>query len=697
MRPFSIAPLVLVALAIFFAPISSVATSAARKPNLIFVLVDDLGWGDVGVYFQNSREFENNRHQPAFSTPNLDTMAAEGLRMDRHYVPAPVCAPSRASLLLGVHQGHANVRDNQFDKALADNHTLASVLREAGYATAVIGKWGLQGGDGYPGHPQNRGFDFFSGYLAHLDAHFHYPKEHGRSYYEGFENIVDQLDKCYSTDLATGRAKKWIADHVEARPGQPFFLYLSYAAPHAQLNVPSMPYPEGGGLHGGVQWAGEPGAMLNTAGGEIDSWIHPDYAHATWDHDNDPATPEVEWPDTARRHATMVRRLDDAMADLFHLLRDLDLDDNTLVVFTSDNGPHNEAGAGGGQIGAQDPRFFRSYGPMDGIKRDLWEGGIRVPTLVRWPGGIPAGRVSTRSSQFHDWMNTFVELAGVPAPAVSDGVSIVPDLTGLDAAEDGVVYVEYTNGGAVRTPAYEDFHPSRHIKRGHMQVLFLDGYKGVRYNVTSYDTPFMVYDVARDPQETIDLAGRPGVPSQQDFQDRVLRTRRAYDSAPRVYDDPLIPALATDELPAALEPGLAYSVYHGDFPWVTAFTGLEPDNNGTMAAPGIPESLPDGNFGLASHGYLNVPTDGTYTFHLETDTGAFVRLHDARLIDADRGYAGGNEISSGEIHLQAGPHPIRIFSRHSTSSTPHLKLHWRGPDIPQQPVPEKHFLAPTAP
>lgn len=210
-----------VSLALIAAP-----ASAAPRPNIIFVLTDDLGWGDLGVLHQNSRDFANNRNLPAFSTPNLDSMAAQGVRMDRHYCPAPVCAPSRASLLLGVHQGHSNVRDNQFDKELANNHTLGTVLKQAGYATAAIGKWGLQGGSGFPGHPQNRGFDYFFGYMAHLDAHFHYPKEQGRAFYENFTNIADQLDKCYSTDLTAARAKKWIIDHQAATPSDPFFMYL---------------------------------------------------------------------------------------------------------------------------------------------------------------------------------------------------------------------------------------------------------------------------------------------------------------------------------------------------------------------------------------------------------------------------------------------------------------------------------------
>jgi len=163
------------------APGVVLAASPERvKPNIIFVLTDDLGYGDIGVFFQNVRAARKDPQSPAHFTPKLDQFAEEGMQFRHYYCPAPVCAPSRASLLLGVHQGHANVRDNQFDKALENNHTLASVLKQGGYATAAIGKWGLQGtkqGEDWPGHPLNRGFDYYYGYLAHKAGHFHYPQE----------------------------------------------------------------------------------------------------------------------------------------------------------------------------------------------------------------------------------------------------------------------------------------------------------------------------------------------------------------------------------------------------------------------------------------------------------------------------------------------------------------------------------------
>src|SRR3954470_7331559 len=210
--------------------------AATAQPNIIFILCDDLGFGDTGPSFQNDRAAKKDRSIPAFATPQLDRFAAEGLQLRNHYCGAPVCAPSRASILTGRTQGHANVRDNQFDKALENNHTIATVLKQAGYATAAIGKWGLQGpGDrerkdpndkgargGSPktwvAFPTKRGFDFYFGYIRHVDGHFHYPKEDHREVWEMDRDISGSLDLCYTADLFAARAKKWITDQRAARP-----------------------------------------------------------------------------------------------------------------------------------------------------------------------------------------------------------------------------------------------------------------------------------------------------------------------------------------------------------------------------------------------------------------------------------------------------------------------------------------------
>jgi arylsulfatase A-like enzyme len=190
---------------------------AAPQPNIIYILCDDLGYGDVGVFAQNQRAARKDRNRPSFATPHIDTLARDGVKLTQHYAGSAVCAPSRASLLTGLTQGHANVRDNQFDKALADTHTISTVLRQAGYATAAFGKWGLQGGDekdpagtpaAWPAYPTRRGFDFFFGYVRHKDGHFHYPKEDGREVWENDREISKQLDLCYTTDLFTASTKK---------------------------------------------------------------------------------------------------------------------------------------------------------------------------------------------------------------------------------------------------------------------------------------------------------------------------------------------------------------------------------------------------------------------------------------------------------------------------------------------------------
>ena len=284
---------------------------AADKPNILLIYCDDLGYGDVGVFHQNQRAAQKDRSIPFFSTPHIDAMAASGMQLDQHYTAAPVCAPARASLLTGLTQGHAAIRDNQFDKALPDTHTLASVLKQAGYATAGSGKWGLQGQattpepnqatifpagaafPGWPAMPTKRGFDDFLGYIRHKDGHYHYPVEDKRQLWHNQTEVSADFKLCFSSDLFTAYAKKWIVEHQAKQPDQPFFFYLAFDTPHAKLQKPPCAYPEGGGLKGGVQWTGTKDAMLNTAKGTYDGWMHPDYAEATWDDDKNPATPEV--------------------------------------------------------------------------------------------------------------------------------------------------------------------------------------------------------------------------------------------------------------------------------------------------------------------------------------------------------------------------------------------------------------------
>jgi arylsulfatase A-like enzyme len=674
----------------FLAPLTATAATPSR-PNIIFILTDDLGYGDLGAFFQNQRQAAKHPDEPAHFTPRLDAMAADGIRLTHHYCPAPVCAPSRASLLLGVHQGHANVRDNQFDKALEDNHTLATVLKQAGYTTAAIGKWGLQGKPttqppDWPAHPLKRGFDEYFGYIRHADGHEHYPKEGvHRGAKEVWDNRIEisaSLDKCYTADLFTARAKKWIVDHETAKAAQPFFLYLAFDTPHATCELPTQAYPAGSGLKGGLQWLGKPGQMINTASGKVDSWYHPDYANATWDDDHDAATPEKPWPDVYKRYATSVRRIDDAVGDLLQLLKDLKIDDNTLVVFTSDNGPSIESYLKEPYA----PTFFGSYGPFDGIKRDCWEGGLRVPTIVRWPASVPAGRTSALPSSFADWMPTFAAVAGIAAPARCDGVSLLPTLTGSGTQATPRVYVEYFVGGS--TPRFAQFEPAhRNRLRRQMQALRIGDYIGVRYNIASHADDFEIYNAVTDPKEAHDLGHLADFAKlQQQFKDTVLQVRRPGGDVTRPYDGELVPAVTV----ADAKPGLAWKSFAGPFPWVPQFDAAEPAAQGVSAQADLSGQPLFKALGSLYTGFIDIPVDGKYTFSLTADSGTLLRLHEATVIDADFGHKLGDQASA-SILLKAGKHPIRLYYARRSSTAPSLRLEWTGPQITKQVVPATAF------
>lgn len=378
------------------------AAADTQRPNVILILMDDMGWGDLPSY-QDQRMKEGF---PAMDNPGLRMLAREGMTLTRHYSSAPLCAPARASLFTGVHQGHVKViRDRSFDLPIEQAPTLGTVMQAAGYKTALIGKWGIGGGTEHAGSPQEstayptkRGFDYYFGYLDHVSGHHHYPKEDPNpisptkksGIWDGNKCVTGDCDKAYSVDLLTARAKQWIMDTHRQNPRKPFFLALTHTAPHSQLQIPTGPYPEGRGVKGGVQWVGKPHKLINTAEGKINSYIYPRYA-------------EKKWPIAQKRYATMIARLSDSFEDLIQTLKDLNIDKNTVIIMTSDNGPHDEGG--------QNPQFFRNYGPFDGIKQDAWEGGFRVPAIVRWPGRIPAGSSSDHPSQFHDWMATLAAIA----------------------------------------------------------------------------------------------------------------------------------------------------------------------------------------------------------------------------------------------------------------------------------------------
>jgi arylsulfatase A-like enzyme len=412
-----------------------------RRPNIVFILADDLGYGDLGCYGQER-----------IKTPNIDRMAAEGMRFTDHYAGSTVCAPSRCSLMTGLHTGHTYVRGNREIQPMGqlplpeDTVTLPRVLKQAGYTTALIGKWGL-GGPGSSGTPNNQGFDYFFGYLCQRHAHNYYPEFLFRNDQRvPFQNKVagDRPDGAgvaveklqYSPDFMATEALRF----VEENKGRPFFLYLAATLPHANNE------------------AGRRGMEV------------PDYGIYA----------DEDWPEPQKGHAAMITRLDRDTGRLMQKLRDLGLDENTLLLFSSDNGPHREGGA--------DPDFFNSNGPLRGIKRDLYEGGIRVPLIARWPGKIAAGAESDHVSAFWDFLPTFAQLVGLRPPGNADGVTMVPTLLGRPDEQKKHTFL------------YWEFH-----ERRSRQAVRFGRWKAVRFGAKD---KLELYDLSKDPGETKDIADR---------------------------------------------------------------------------------------------------------------------------------------------------------------------------------------------
>jgi hypothetical protein len=421
--------------------------------------------------------------------------------------------------------------------------------------------------------------------------------------------------------------------------------------------------------------------MINTAGGEPDSFLHPDYATATWDHDGDPGTPEVPWPDVQKRYATVVRRIDEGVADLLRLLDDLDIGRDTLVVFTSDNGPSVESYL----REAFAPTFFRGYGPYDGIKRDLWEGGVHVGAIARWPAVIPPGSsAGDHATAFWDWLPTFAEAAGVPPPARTDGVSLLPLLRGEPAAQrPSTIYAEYFQNG--KTPAFADFTPARRgRRRGQMQLVREGRHVGVRYDIAAATDAFEIYDIVADPRQAVNLASQlPDL--ERRMRDRVLRLRRPNASAPRPYDDTPAPALdgVTPVAGVAWQAVTLPMAADGGFTWVPDMAAIATDPTGRWAvrsgtaidpaaalaaaaesadggAPAAAEQLQP--LAVLVTGLLELPETGDVTITWAGPGRAVLRIHEATVIDADFGHVAGNA-RDGVIRLAAGLHPFHLTVR----------------------------------
>lgn len=391
------------------------STPPKPQPNLIWIMADDLGYADLGCYGQK-----------VISTPNLDRMAAEGLRFTHFYAGATVCAPSRSVLMTGLHHGHTRIRGNAGQQnataqALKEGDvTVAGVLQKAGYKTALIGKWGLGNvGEAESGLPRKHGFDYFYGYLNQHHAHNHFPDYLWRNESkEPLSNIIVPVGEegagyateavHFADDLFADDALKFVSENKNG----PFFLYWSMVIPHAN---------------------NERGRILG------DGAHVPDYGPYA----------DKDWPNQDKGQAAMITRMDSYVGRLMKHLQELGLAQNTLVLFTSDNGPHNES--------KHDLTRFNPSGPYTGIKRSLTDGGIRVPFIAWWPGKVKPGSESAHVGYFPDWLPTAAELAGAPAPAKTDGISLVPVLTGKAEAQPKheFLYWEFHEGGFKQAALYQ--------------------------------------------------------------------------------------------------------------------------------------------------------------------------------------------------------------------------------------------------
>jgi len=424
-----------------------IAAAAADRPNIIFILADDLGYGDLGCYGQKR-----------IQTPSIDRLAAEGMRFTQAYAGSTVCAPSRCSLMTGLHTGHATVRGNKKPETglWPGEPTVAALLKNAGYYTALFGKWGL-GGPGTGSVPNTRGFDRFFGYLDQRHAHNYYPEHLWENQNEFFltANWFDQK-KEYAPDLFTQRTLAFL----QHPPATPFFLYLTYTIPHADNELGTL---KGNGMEvpGDEPYSGR------------------------------------DWPAVEKNFAAMITRMDADIGRIMDILKAGGRDRDTVILFSSDNGPHKEGG--------HDPDFFDSNGPLRGIKRDLYEGGVRVPFIARWPGKVAAGAVNDYVIAFWDFLPTAAELAGAEIPNGRDGVSIVPALLGRRQADPGTLYWE--------------FH-----ERGFSQAVRMGNWKGVRLDVGG---KIELYDLRTDVSEVNDVAA--GHPETVESIGRLMETAR-FDS-----------------------------------------------------------------------------------------------------------------------------------------------------------------------
>ncbi len=431
--------------------LASLGLAQQKKPNIVFILADDLGYGDLGAYGQQK-----------IKTPNIDGMAKNGMRFTSFYAGTSVCAPSRSSLITGQHTGHTYVRGNkeiepEGQEPLADTvQSMATLLRQAGYVTGAFGKWGL-GMAGTTGAPDRKGFDRFYGYNCQRQSHRYYPTH----LWDNDKKVVleenDLTKKVhYAPELIQQQALAFIEEHKN----KPFFLFIPVVLPHAELQGPEDEWykmydgrftetPHKGNGYG-------PGAA-------IAGYASVEKPHATY--------------------AGMVSRMDAYVGQVIAKLTELHLIDNTIIIFTSDNGAHTEGGA--------DPAFFNSNGGLRGTKRDLYEGGIKTPFIVQWKGNVKAGSTSGHIGAFWDVMPTLVEITGAPAPRFTDGISFLPALKGKGRQpKHDYLYWEFHEGGG-------------------RQAVRMGKWKGIKLQVKKNpNAPIELYDLENDPAEKNNIAAQ---------------------------------------------------------------------------------------------------------------------------------------------------------------------------------------------
>ncbi len=408
------------------------APGTPRTPNIILIVADDLGYGDLGCYGQKQMQ-----------TPNLDRLAAAGTRFTSFYAGSTVCAPSRSALLTGQHTGHTRIRGNTKGASLAaEDTTLALYLQGAGYKNGLVGKWGL-GNEGSAGLPGDKGFEDFVGYLDQTRAHDYYaPYVDRYDTNDGLRQLQFPANEngakgAYLPDVFQKSAQNFIRIHKPDpfNKQRPIFLLYTPTLPHANNEA-----------------ARETGNGMQVP-------------------DDKPYSAQP-WPQVEKNKAAMITRLDKYVGEIVAKLKEFKQDTNTLILFTSDNGPHQEGGV--------DPKFFNSSGPLRGLKRDLYEGGIRVPLIAVWPGKIPAGRVSDEPFAFWDLFPTLVEVAGAKPPRSLDGLSYLPTLLGV-----------------AQTNRHEFFYWEFH-EDGFKQAVRMGDWKAVLPEVGS---AMELYNLATDPGE----------------------------------------------------------------------------------------------------------------------------------------------------------------------------------------------------